>query len=316
MISTFSGCGSSSLGYRLAGFEELLAIDFDPNSCETFRLNFPEVPCWQKDITKMTGKEILDFCKIKVGELDHLDGSPPCQGFSTAGKRQVTDPRNDLFRHFVRLIDELQPKTFLMENVSGMVRGNMKGRFNEILSTLKNTGYDVKVELMNSMYFGVPQSRQRMIFLGVRDDINIKPSLPKPQTKPITVKEALKTLSDVGERHYWVGKDAYLIPKMRQGSQMSDVHPLKWGFNTQRLSENKPCPTITKTVRLSQTGLIHPTEDRFLTINELKRLASFPDDFRFIGKFEQQWARIGNAVMPEFMRRIAIHLIEQGYYSK
>lgn len=291
----------------MAGFKELLAIDYDKNAVETFKINF-DSPCWERDITGVSGDEIMNFCKIKTGELELLDASPPCQGFSTAGKRRVADKRNDLFTHFIRLLKELKPKTFIMENVSGMVKGVMKGRFKEIIGELSGNYYEVICELMNSKYFGVPQSRERLIFFGVRRDINVKPSLPKPQTRPLTVKEALNEMKDIGEKFYWTGKDASPIPKLKQGMQMSEIHPNKWGYNTIRLNENKPCPTINKTIRLSQTGLIHPTEDGFLTINELKRLSSFPDDFKFTGKFEDQWARIGNAVMPEFMRRIALHI--------
>ena len=174
VISTFAGGGGSSLGYHWAGFKELLAIDFDKNSCETLKANF-DFPVWERDIKKVTVKEILDFCKIKKGELDILDGSPPCQGFSTAGKRNLNDLRNDLFLDFVRLVEGLNPKVFLMENVSGMIKGGYKGKFNEILKTLKDTGYNVKVKLMNAMWYEVPQSRERLIFIGVRMICRLNP---------------------------------------------------------------------------------------------------------------------------------------------
>lgn len=170
LISTFAGTGGSSLGYKWANYKKLLAIEWDKHAVECFKLNFPEVSIWQKDITKVTSQEILDFCKLQIGELDIFDGSPPCQGFSTAGKRQVTDTRNNLFKHYFRLIKEIQPKVFLMENVSGMIKGTMKGKFKEILTVLKSDNYEVKCKLMNSMYYNVPQSRQRLIFIGVRKD--------------------------------------------------------------------------------------------------------------------------------------------------
>ena len=150
VISLFCGCGGSSLGYKWAGYNELLAVDFEKNAVETFKLNFPEVPIWQKSVTDITGKEILDFCNIKKGELNVLDGSPPCQGFSTAGKRQVNDSRNDLFKDYVRLVNDLQPKVFIMENVSGMVKGKMKGCFIEIMKSLKSLNYQVKCKLLNA----------------------------------------------------------------------------------------------------------------------------------------------------------------------
>lgn len=171
VISLFCGTGGSSLGYKWAGYKELLAIDFDSHATECFKLNFPEVPCWNRSVFDVLYQEILDFCNIRNGELDVLDGSPPCQGFSTAGKRNVNDSRNDLFKRYVYFIEGLKPKVFIMENVPGMAKGKMKGMFIEIMKTLKETGYIVKCKKMNSMYYGVPQSRERLIFIGVRPDI-------------------------------------------------------------------------------------------------------------------------------------------------
>ena len=310
VISLFAGCGGSSLGYKYSGYKELLAIDFDRNAIETFKLNFPEVPIWQKDIRQVTSKEILDFCNLKVGELDILDGSPPCQGFSTAGKRNVNDSRNDLFLEYVRLVKELKPKVFVMENVSGMIKGKMKGKYIEIIKTLKELNYNVKSAVLNSMYYGVPQSRQRLIFIGIRKDFNITPSFPLSKTKPINVEIALKNIDLTNDEKliYSNKNEQDLILKLQEGQQMSKIHPKGWGFNLIKIDRNKPCPTITKTFRQSQTGLLHYNENRFLTISELKRLSSFPDDFKFIGKFEEQWARIGNAVMPMFMYYISSHI--------
>jgi hypothetical protein len=116
VISTFAGCGGSSLGYKLAGFRELLAVEWDDNSVETFRLNFPGVPVYHGDIAKLTGAECMRLAGLNgPGVLDVLDGSPPCQGFSTAGKRKFDDPRNSLFREYARLLKELQPRVFVMD---------------------------------------------------------------------------------------------------------------------------------------------------------------------------------------------------------
>ena len=310
VISLFSGCGGSSLGYKWAGFDELLAIDFDKNSVETFKLNFPGVPVWQRDICGVSGKEILDFCKIREGDLDLLDASPPCQGFSIAGKRKVLDTRNNLFLEFVRLIKEIKPKAFLMENVPGMMRGKMKGVFIEVMETLKGIDYNVKCRLMNSASYGVPQSRRRLIWIGTRKDLKIDPSFPKPNKKYITVREAFEGLKDSGEKKYPTGELAEIVPKIRQGRSGQSVTKKDY-FNVIRLRNYAPSNTILKTMRSAQAGLLHPTEDRFLTIAELKRLSTFPDDFRFVGKFEQQWAGIGNAVMPKFMEAIATHIREE-----
>ena len=171
MISLFAGCGGSSLGYSMAGYRELLAVEWDDHAVETFKLNFPEVPVWHGDIAKLSIEECLRITGLQPGELDVLDGSPPCQGFSTAGKRKMDDGRNQLFREYVRLLRGLEPKVFVMENVRGTVLGRMKLIFAEIMRELKASGYKVSARLMNAMYFGVPQSRQRMIFIGIREDL-------------------------------------------------------------------------------------------------------------------------------------------------
>lgn len=312
IISTFSGCGGSSLGYKLAGFKELLAIDFNQNSVDTFKLNFPEVPVWMRDITEVKAQEILDFCKIKPGELDILDGSPPCQGFSMSGKRRVMDPRNRLFESFTYLIKELQPKVFVMENVPGQVRGTMKGLFKEILASLKGLGYEVKVKIMNAKYYQVPQARQRLIYIGVRKDLNKVPSFPIPSDKVITVKEALEGLKDIGEAKEPNGKVAEMYYQIIPGQGMDvsfnrHFHKSSY-FNVRKLSWYKPSFTVTKTFSTSAAGLLHPKEFRFMTINEIKRLCSFPDSFQMTGSFTEQWNRLGNAVMPNMMKAIALNI--------
>jgi DNA (cytosine-5)-methyltransferase 1 len=171
VISLFAGCGGSSLGYSMAGYRELLAVEWDDHAVETFKLNFPGVPIWHGDIAGLSVEECLRIAGLKSGELDVLDASPPCQGFSTAGKRKMDDGRNQLFREYVRLLRGLQPKVLVMEKVSGMVKGKMKLIFAEIMRELKASGYKVSARLMNAMYFGVPQPRERMIFIGIREDL-------------------------------------------------------------------------------------------------------------------------------------------------
>lgn len=302
IISIFAGCGGSSLGYKWAGFKELLAIEWESNAVETFKINFPEVPIWQKDINLVSADDILKFCNLRSGELDILDGSPPCQGFSTAGKRNLLDPRNDLFLQFVKLIKNLQPKVFVMENVSGMIKGSMKGKFKEIILTLKATGYNVKCRLMNSMYYGVPQSRQRLIFIGVRNDLGIEPSYPQPCNKIITTREALKNLTtDTSEAFKFTPN--YIRPLLEKMKDYEVASKYSNGiryFNHKRNSEYRPSRTILKT-----PDTYHHSENRLLTREELKRLSSFPDNFIFIGNLKDHYNRIGNAVMPLFMKAIA-----------
>lgn len=187
VVSTFAGGGGSLTGYLMAGYRDLLAVEWDDNAVATLRANYPDLDIYHGDIAKLTVEEVLKRTGLEPGQLDILDGSPPCQGFSTAGKRLIDDPRNQLFREYVRLLRGLRPKVFVMENVSGMVKGKMKLVFVEILKELKASGYRVSAKLLNAMYFHVPQSRERMIFIGVRDDLGIEPTHPGAEGRPVTV---------------------------------------------------------------------------------------------------------------------------------
>jgi len=306
VISLFSGCGGSSLGYKWAGYRELLAIDFDKKAVETFRLNFPDVPCWLRDVKGVTGREILEFCGIKKGELDLLDASPPCQGFSTAGKRRITDPRNDLFMEFVRLIRALAPRTFVMENVSGMAKGSMRGIFNEALRELRKCGYLVRCRLMNAKWHGVAQNRPRLIFIGVRKDLGLSPDYPERMRRTKTFAEATSGIHDKETPPALTHFFQKWIPLMREGQSVADVRGVRKDFQTRRVHRNRPCPALAALVGgIGFGALIHPTEDRVLSIGELKRICSFPDDFKLVGRYQIKKKSLGNAVMPKFMEAIA-----------
>jgi len=311
VISTFAGGGGSSLGYSMAGYKELLAVDFDKNSIDTLKLNFPDLPVLHKDICEISADEIMEITGIEKGNLNILDGSPPCQGFSTAGKRKLADNRNNLFQEYVRLLNDLQPEMFVMENVSGMVKGKMKLVFVEILKSLKSSGYQVKCKLLNAMYFNVPQSRQRLIFFGIRNNMNIMPTFPQSPRQPFTVKDAFENVGDGCNDGLLSGKRLGIVNQTKPWKDGSSVIKNMF-FNLKRLSWNKPSRTILKSIGKPNSnyggGLIHPDISRHLTIPELKRLGSFPDEYQFIGKFIEQWARIGNSVPPLFMKAIAEHI--------
>ena len=314
VVSLFAGCGGSSLGYSMAGYRELLAVEWDNNAVETFQLNFPDVPVYHGDIAKLSVEECLRLTGLEPGQLDVLDGSPPCQGFSTAGKRNLDDDRNQLFREYVRLLRGLRPRVFIMENVSGMVKGKMKLVFAEAMRELKASGYKVSCRLLNAMYFWVPQSRQRLIFIGVQDDLGIEPSHPRAEAKPVTVRDAWFGLSenvkDASMCHWWIdakpgSKTAVALENTAQGQTLR-------GFSmSRRLAWDHVAGTI-------QTGGVapgypgsswpsHPTSPRGISTREAARCASFPDDFGF-----RDWRdgakRIGNSVPPLFMRAIAGHV--------
>jgi DNA (cytosine-5)-methyltransferase 1 len=271
VISTFAGGGGSSTGYMMAGYRELLAVEWDDNAVQTLRLNYPHLDIYHGDIAKLSVEEVLQRTGLQPGELDVFDGSPPCQGFSTAGKRDFDDDRNQLFREYVRLLRGLQPKVFVMENVSGMVKCKMKLIFVEILKELKASGYKVSARLLNAMYFHVPQSRERMIFIGVRDDLGIEPSHPKAENV------------EIGIRH--------ILPDVLATRSMK-INP--W------IKHPRSAATVTKTDSdyqfMIDRGIRKPT------LNEVAILGSFPLAYQWN---KDAWARIGNSVPPLFMEAIA-----------
>lgn len=306
VISTFAGCGGSSLGYKLAGFRELLAVEWDQNAVDTFRLNFPDVPVYHGDICKLSGAECMRLAGIKPGELDVFDGSPPCQGFSTAGKRKFDDPRNSLFKEYARLLKELQPRVFVFENVTGMVKGCMKQAYLAVVAELRACGYRVKGEVLNAMHYNVPQSRERVIIIGVRNDLGIEPSHPKPQTGPTSARIAFQGVINATFNRPLAAVATAIWTKVKPG-QNGTHYRQGYYMNSMKCHPDKPLPTIPK-ICPGGGGHMHWSEKRSLTIEELKRGASFPDLFQMSGNFAQQWERIGNSVPPNLMRAIAEHI--------
>lgn len=280
VITTFAGCGGSSLGYSMAGFRELLAVEWNDNAVATFKLNFPDVPVYHGAIANLTVNECLKLANIKPGQLDILDSSPPCQGFSTAGKRQMTDKRNQLYMQFVRLLKGLKPKVFVMENVSGLVKGKMKLIFAEIMRELKASNYKVSCRLLNAKYFGVPQSRERLIFIGVREDLGIEPGHPKAETKEIN--------------------GSQLLPNKYQHLRF-----LSWR-NQGGIDAYKPKGSVP--VGITKKGV--DLEGRIILrdIKYVKRFHSFPEKYKFLGTTNQSLKCIGNSVPPLMMRSIAKHI--------
>jgi len=320
VISTFAGRGGSSTGYHMAGYRELLAVEWDDHAVATLRLNYPDLDVWQGDIAQLSVTDVLERTGLKVGELDLFDGSPPCQGFSTSGRRAMDDPRNQLFKEFTRLLRGLMPRAFVMENVTGLAKGKMKTVFAEILQELKACGYQVTAGVINAAYLGVPQARERVIFIGCREDLGITPTLPAPQTRFVTVREALADLPDrsTGPAQMVAQKWINVWARVKPGHDFASVHPKGNLFNYWKLSPDKPCPTITKTISSgSGPGIYHWKHPRLLLIDELTRLGSFPGTYLWPGDpttdakdHQQAWAGIGNAVPPLMARAIGLHIKE------
>ncbi len=279
-ISLFSGCGGSSYGYRKGGFSDLLGIDQNPVSCESYGLNFPNAEVWNRDIKKVSPKEILTKFGLKKGELDLLDSSPPCQGFSIAGKREILDTRNELFLHTKRFITGLLPKVFIIENVDGLLHGKMRGVFNHIIEELEKTPYRIKWKSLNSIYYGVPQSRQRIIIMGVRKDLKKEPIFP--------------------ERENYIQYIGDVIPNIQFHSRGQ--------FDKRLKSVDSLAYTITKTPSMF---FVENGEKRKPTIDELKILQGFPKSFKLKGTYNEKWGMIGNSVPPPLTERIGRVIIKE-----
>ena len=219
----------------------------------------------------------------------------------------MADPRNQLFREYVRLLRGLQPKVFVMENVSGMVKGKMKLIFADILRELKASGYLVSARLMNAMYFNVPQSRQRMIFVWVREDLGIAPTHPRAENRTIAADQAIRN-ADTSTCGQPKGLLVDRMKHVRPGSNLGRTERSGKHFSYIRCPIGRPAMTIQKTVTYGGISMWHPIEQRNCSIGELKRIASFPDAMRFDGNYADAVNRIGNSVPPLFMRAIALHL--------
>lgn len=316
VISTFAGMGGSSLGYKMAGFDVRLAVEWDDDAAETYRLNFPATPLFHGDIAKISVEQALELSGLQPGELTVFDGSPPCQGFSTTGKRNLDDPRNQLFREYVRFLRGLRPMAFVMENVSGMVKGKMRGTFVEILGELKASGYRVSARLLNAQYLGVPQARERMIFVGVREDLGLEPEHPAPFTRPITASQALEGLTpDPGELEmlFRAGERYLHWERVRPGYSVKyDVTGYS-GWNSVKVHPGKPAPTILKmesALHIFQNT--HWRERRKFTLAEYMRFFGIPEGYRWPDRPTpgERWsnavARMGNCVPPFLTRAVAL----------
>ena len=280
----------------MAGFKVVWANEFVPAAQASYKANCAEdsiLDC--RDIKLVTASEILAATGLKVGELDIFDGSPPCQAFSTAGKREkgwgkdksyehgAKQKNETLFDEYTRLLRGLKPKVFVAENVSGLVKGTAKGYFLEILAALKASGYRVTCRVLDAQWLGVPQQRQRTIFIGVREDLNLEPAHPKPLAYRYSVRDALPWISEVRQSNVYDEAD--------------------------RVARDRPSATVAATgmgaKRAADISVLENNERRKFTIAELKRICAFPDDFVLLGTYAQQWERLGNSVPPLMMRAIA-----------
>ena len=334
VISFFSGAMGLDIGLEKVGLNVVIGQDFEPSCVETMRANGHNV--LGGDIREINPETLLKLTGLHVGEPFMVCGGPPCQPFSTAGKRLgINDPRGSLFMDFIRMIDYIRPRFFVMENVKGIVSSPLKHVsvkerekddpeqqlgtvLDVILSEFDKLGYKTVYGVLDAVNYGVPQFRERFVLIGSRDNEDI--FLPMPthfqmhqnsEYRWKTVGEVIKDLeNNPGEYTSLSGERKKYIHMVPEGGNWRDlpeeIIPVAMGGAYQsgggkvgfyrRLSYNQPAPTITTSPAQKATMLCHPTQDRPLSIKEYARIQQFPDDWIFKGTLSAKYRQIGNAV--------------------
>lgn len=333
LVSLFSGCGGMDLGFQKAGFDIVWANDFDADAQAVYALN----------IGKIDKRDILTVNESEIPSCDILTAGFPCQPFSNAGNRKgVHDSRGMLYKECLRIIKQLMPKVIVFENVKGLLSTkyidgrNLAEVIVDDLSNMSGIGYNVEHQLINASDFGVPQNRQRVLFIGVRKDLGIKFQFPDKMLsmKPMLTLEhildvpeevsdnvdwpfspqALKMVEHIPEGGSW--KDVpyeHLAPRFQRiRDDMKKYHSPNF---YRRFSRSEICGTITASAQPENCGIIHPTEDRRYTVREVARIQTFPDDFKFITdsvrNITAMYKVIGNAVPVTLAYNMASAIMRQ-----
>lgn len=339
-LSLFSGCGGFSLGFSAADFELVGFLELESGLRDIYKANFPTSTEMGSDITLVSKESLHDFAK-QFGAIDAIIGGPPCQGFSLSGKRRIDDPRNTLFKHYLRFVDAFRPKLAVLENVRLLTSmKNTGGGYvkDEIIFEFKKHGYLVKAFEVDAMNFGVPQHRERVLFVAVREDTGLQPSIPSEThgdfqdlfSRQLPLRTFGDACSDLAylesgevsedELHVAVKHPAHVIRwlwDVKEGFSAHDNEDERLrppsGYNTtyKRQVWGEPASTVQTTFgMISGCRNVHPIATRALTIREAARIQSFPDSYRFIGTLGTIRTGIGNAVPPLLANSIAKHFRE------
>lgn len=314
-VELFAGAGGLALGLEQAGIKTLEYVEFDKACCETLRTNRPEWNVVCDDIHN------VDFTEYS-GKVDIVTGGFPCQAFSFAGKKLgFEDTRGTLFHEFARCVKEIQPKIFLAENVRGLVSHDNGRTLSTIIEVLEGLGYTTQHQVLNAAYYGVGQKRERIVIVGIRNDLNITFEYPKADDKMTTLRQALKDCPPSIGEEYSEKKKKVLdlvppggcwidLPEDVAKSYMGKSYYSGGGRRgmARRISWDEPSLTLTCSPSQKQTERCHPDETRPFTVREYARIQSFPDDWKFCGGIADQYKQIGNAVPVEMARRIGVQL--------
>lgn len=316
-IELFAGAGGLALGLEQAGIKTLEHIEVDKTCCKTLNFNRPEWNVVCNDIHN------VDFNKFK-GRVDIVTGGFPCQAFSYAGKKLgFEDTRGTLFYEFARCVKEVEPKMFLAENVRGLVSHDEGRTLTTILNVFESLGYKVQKQILNACYYGVGQKRERIVIVGIRNELDIRFEYPKADEKWTTLRDALKDCPVSVGVQYSERKRKVLelvppggcwvdLPEDVAKDYMGKSYTSGGGRRgmARRINWNEPCLTLTCSPSQKQTERCHPDETRPFTVREYARIQSFPDDWHFCGGVGDQYKQIGNAVPVEMARRVGVQLVK------
>lgn len=328
-IELFAGAGGLALGIEKAGFDTLGLIEFDKNAADTLKHNRPNWHVINDDIANISKLDLEDYFSLKKGELDLLSGGAPCQSFSYAGNRLgLEDARGTLFYHYAKFLKKLQPKMFIFENVKGLLNHDQGRTYKTILDIFKQEGYTIKdnqIKVMNAWDYGVPQKRERLITVGIRNDLTNKIhfEFPTPHAyKPILKDILLDCPKSIGSSYSDYKKAIFElvppggcwrdIPEDVAKQYMKSCWDMGGGRTgiLRRLSLDEPSLTVLTSPSQKQTDRCHPLEPRPFTVRENARCQTFPDDWEFCGSVGQQYKQVGNAVPVNLAYEIALKIKE------
>lgn len=311
-IELFAGAGGLALGIEKAGFNTLALIEYDKNAALTLKTNRPKWNVICDDIANISTQDLSSLFNLSVGKLDLLSGGAPCQSFSYAGKRLgLEDARGTLFYHFAVFLEKLRPKAFLFENVRGLLTHNRGTTYETIVDIFSQTGYTIQKNVLNAWDYGVAQKRERLITIGIRNDLTDKLIIdfPVPHIYKPVLRDVLQDVpSSEGVQYseykrrifelvppggYW--RD---IPQDIAKEYMKSCWNMGGGRTgiLRRLSLDEPSLTVLTSPSQKQTDRCHPLEARPFSIRENARIQCFPDDWVFCGNLGSQYKQVGNAV--------------------
>ena len=324
-IELFAGAGGLALGIEKAGFDTLGLIEFDKNAADTLKKNRPNWNVINDDIANVSCLDLEEYFSIKKGELDLLSGGAPCQAFSYAGKRLgLEDARGTLFYHYALFLEKLQPKMFLFENVRGLLTHDHGKTYATMLAIFAKAGYTIDKQVLNAWEHGVPQKRERLITIGIRNDLVGKTEYTFPQAhsyKPV-LRDVLLDCPD-GPGVPYGEKKKKIFELVPAGGYWRDIDPtiakeyMKscWDMEggrtgiLRRMSLNEPSLAVLTSPSQKQTERCHPLEARPFTVRENARCQTFPDDWEFCGNVSAQYKQVGNAVPANLAYDIAKEIV-------